>query len=106
MNDDRSVYEVRDVSDPDMYFSVGVFPSLGVAIEAILNCTDPTKLSESARASGEQVVTVEVWERGMGWDETGKMVYRHEWFNRYVEEDDEYRWEHVPDSGSNRKAGF
>lgn len=86
-----NVYEVRDVSDDEMYFTLGVFPSL----EAFTNLL-PDFRGDPVSERAEERETIAVFSRMVGdWDDGGVEVFRIEREEAYDEDLDEYYWKEV-----------
>lgn len=89
------VYEICDCSNEEMYFTVGVFPTLETAVAAIEK-DGPDLCFEN----GEDLIRLVVRERVMEktcWSHPGKAVYEREWIEKYNEDTDEY--EYTPRKG-------
>lgn len=92
----KSIYEIVDYTNDEMYYSLGVFPDLDTAIKAIDN-KNLYELDEfDSRDCG--FFTVEIRERAIGWSGNGKAVFSRSWSEVYDEKADEYQWKITEES--------
>ena len=84
------IFEAVDRTDEDMYFTVGLWPTLETAINAFDNVTDPDEFSNDV--CHEEYCIIEIRERKIGWSDTGIERAKLEWASKYDEENDEYIW--------------
>lgn len=85
-----SVFEVVDVTSEESYYTMGVWPSLEAAVNALR--------AHGTDAPGEHdddCCVVEVRERKIGvldWSETGRLRWKFVWEKKYDASDDGYEW--------------
>jgi len=84
------IFEAVDRTDEDMYFTVGLWPTLEEAIRAFDNCNNPDEFSDDV--DHEEYCLIEIRERKIGWSDTGIERAKLEWMREYDEENDEYIW--------------
>ena len=87
----KSVYEIIDESDDEMYHSLGMFPSLGEAKAVIENAEEDSPISDYA----DEYETISVVERKLGMYSHGETVFK---LSRECHEDDvtgQYLWKVV-----------
>lgn len=86
----KSVFEVIDQTNEEMFYPLGIFPTLKEAKEAVLNIKKDERISFYSEDYYEKI---EIKEREMGWTEEGKTVFILECEEVYDEKDDEFYWE-------------
>ncbi|MCK5343105.1 MAG: hypothetical protein KAR20_06860 [Candidatus Heimdallarchaeota archaeon] len=84
------IFEAVDRTDEDMYFTVGLWPTLEEAIKAFDNSNDPDEFSNDV--CHEEYCLIEIRERKIGWSDTGIERAKLEWTSSYNEEDGGYIW--------------
>ncbi len=86
----NKIYQVVDMTDDEMYFSMGFFYTKDDAVKAIKEATDKTRpLSDHA----DEYEKIEIREQEIGLSDDYKTVYELERRSEYDEETDEYVWE-------------
>ena len=88
----ETIFEAVDVTDDEMYFTVGLWPTLDEAITEIEKCKEPDECSEQYH---EEFGKVEIRERAIGFSDQGTKRAEIEWKAKYDEEDEQY-WERKP----------
>lgn len=65
------IYEVRDETDSDRYYSLGLFETLDAAKQEILSAPSDSKLSDT----DDDYEKISVYERNIGWGCSEKLVF-------------------------------
>lgn len=87
----KEVFELRDCSDSDMFFPLGVFLSLDSAVDIIVTADSKRRsISDSGGESGLE--TIKVYRRGIGMTGHGDEVYVAEREHAYCEREDDIYW--------------
>ena len=86
----QCVYEVIDTSNDEIYFTLGVWPSLVEAIAELDSCKSPTEFCDAY----DEYARVEIRELKIGWCEP-KTKFIREYFGEYPDESDEIVWKIV-----------
>lgn len=86
------VFEVRDVSSEETYWTLGVFLNLVDALMA-LNVDDPGDIGCHEADDYDDYRRIEVRARPIGWSGSGKVVAKVEWKGKWNEAADEFKWE-------------
>lgn len=91
-----TIYEIRDVSDDERYYPVGLFATLAEAIAAIEAQAEPWDLSD--QADNTECVSLEIRERRLGLAPlyAGKAVWKRAWNYVLNEDENESHWAIVP----------
>ena len=89
----KSIFEAVDCTDDEMYFTVGLWPSLEDAIKEIERMKEP---SEFLDQDHDEHCIVEIRERAIGFSDVGTKRATIEWEKKYNEAEDEYQWERKP----------
>lgn len=87
-----SVYEVRDCTCDEMYFSLGLFDSPHAAITAI--CEESEKDSAISEHADDYEI-IKIIERKLGLGNHDKTVFVIERENRYIDAEDVCRWQSI-----------
>ena len=88
----KSVFEIIDQTDDEIYYPLGIFTTLDEAKDAIKNIPSDERLSEFNDSDFEKI---HIQERKFGWSDNGKTVFmleRHLIFDEN-NPDDEGHWE-------------
>jgi hypothetical protein len=85
------VFEAADVSNEETYWTLGLWPTLDDALNA-LRVDDPTDIGCNEADDYDEHRTIEVRERRIGWCGMGRRVAKLEWKATYDEASDEYKW--------------
>lgn len=89
----EAVFEVVDYTNDEMYFPLGIFPTLTSASEYIERAEEKDRaISWHQEQEYEEVVIIK---RKFGWTENGSEVLRIKREEYYNEETDEYLWRRV-----------
>lgn len=88
----KTIFEALDVTDEEMYFTVGLWPTLEEAIAAIEAIKDPDECSEQYH---EEFGKVDIRERAIGFSDFGVKRAEIEWESKQSDNDEEY-WERKP----------
>lgn len=67
----KKIYEVRDETDSDRYYSLGLFETLEAAKQEILETPSDCRISDT----DDDYEKIRVYERKLGWDDSGKLVF-------------------------------
>lgn len=89
----EAVFEVVDYTNDEMYFPLGIFPTLTSAIEYIERAGG--RDSAISWHQGQEYEEVVIIKRKFGWTENGTEVLRIKREEYYNEETDEYLWRKV-----------
>ena len=89
----ESIFEAVDNTEDEMYFTIGVWPSLEDAIKFLENHEDPTDFLDQ---NHDEFCMVEIRERAMGFSGVGEKRATIEWEHTHIEEEDEYQWRRKP----------
>lgn len=89
----KTIFEAVDCTDEEMYFTIGLWPSLEGALVDIEDCNEPSDFSEQDH---EEYCRVEIRERDFGFSDTGIKRAVIEWKSEYDEGKDEYFWQRKP----------
>jgi len=85
-----AVFELRDVTDDEHYFSLGYWPTLAAAVAELDRCTEPDDLDSDG--FHEDYCKVEIREHKFGWSGHGKIVYKRDWLLQLNKSRDDYEW--------------
>lgn len=89
------IFEVIDYTDPDCYYTLGIFPALEDAEKAIEEKEEKNGyVSYATDLAGNEAETIVIRKRNFGWDEPAE-IKRIEREKVLCEETDEYKWERV-----------
>lgn len=64
------IYEIRDETDDDRYYSLGLFETLDAAKQEIIETPSDRRISDT----DDDYEKICVYERKLGWDGSGKLV--------------------------------
>ena len=67
----KKIYEIRDETDGDRYYSLGLFETLETAKQAILEIPSDCRISDT----DDDYEKISVYERNIGWSDSGKLVF-------------------------------
>lgn len=67
----KKIYEVRDETDGDRYYSLGLFESLDAAKQEILETPSDCRISDT----DDDHEKICVYERKIGWGDYAKLVF-------------------------------
>lgn len=84
------IYEACDCSSDEVYFPLGIWPSLDEAVKKF--DTDDADEIHDESGNREDMFIVEIREREFGFSGHGKCVMKIEWGKTYDTEKDEYVW--------------
>lgn len=87
-----SVFEVVDATGDEIYWPLGIWPTLSDAIASLEGCDDPNDFGCHDHDDHDECCVVEIRERGIGWSGEGKAMATLRWTNRYDESTDEIVW--------------
>lgn len=65
------IYEIRDETDGDRYYSLGLFETLDAAKQAILEIPSDCRISDT----DDDYEKICVYERKIGWGDSEKLVF-------------------------------
>lgn len=65
------IYEIRDETDGDRYYSLGLFETLEAAKQEIIETPSDRRISDT----DDDYEKIRVYERKTGWDDSGKLVF-------------------------------
>jgi hypothetical protein len=89
------IFEIKNASDDEVYYTVGMVASLKDAKEFLLNEDDlPINYIEFDASYGDAFCRFEVFEHEIGnfSVDPGKIIYVVEFAGIYPDDDDEYKW--------------
>lgn len=89
----KSIFEAVDKTEDEIYFTIGLWPSLEDAIKFLEKHQDPTEFLDQDH---DEFCLVEIRERAMGFSGVGEKIATIEWEHTYIEEEDEYQWRRKP----------
>ena len=85
------IYEARDTTNDEMYYSMGYFGDVEKLLTDIRNTQDPNDIL-SGYNDLEETACLEVVQYELGkWDE-GKTIHRFFWTSNYNKEKEDYEW--------------
>jgi len=76
----QSVYQIINATDEEMYFTLGMFPTLEAAVAALEQVENVFHLNN---VCDDDYLVLEIREHQMGWSEHGKCVQRLKYERRY-----------------------
>ena len=86
-----SVFELRDTTDDEIYYLVGIFRTKQDALKFIHSIEDPWNLCEYSDGYAE--LKIQEIPFGVGAKIRGKTVWQKAWKENYKESTDENKWE-------------
>lgn len=85
-----ALFEAVDASG-DEYYTIGIWPTLKEAVEAIMSCVEPSDLGSDGEP--EEYCLVEIRQRNVGFGGAGKVVWKRTWkMSVYEDESCNYTW--------------
>lgn len=87
-----SVFEAVDATSGEQYWTLGIWPTLEAALEALESCKEPSDFGCDDHDDYDDVCVVEVRERAIGWSGVGKKRATLTWRSSYDEAADLWRW--------------
>jgi len=85
------IYEVRDVTDEERYFPLGIYLSIQDAVGSLIGAFEPD--SHHGEWTDDSPERFEIYERKIGTSCNGKLVWEIERDEKYSDEKDEYLYE-------------
>lgn len=85
-----TVFEAVDATDPEQYWTLGVWPTLDDAREAFM-VENPHEIQRDAPELDGHLV-VEIREREMGFSGVGKVVSKFEWRSEWAHNESDIEW--------------
>lgn len=93
MSEKQKIYEVVDVTDDEIYYTVGIFLDIKQAIKILTNLCDP--YDTMIDGFSDDFCRIEIHEKYIGWCGCGiKVVWSRKW-EKIVSDEDEVTWEVV-----------
>jgi len=88
----KNIYEIRDTTSDEVYWTLGYFATLKTAKEELLKCAEDKEDYVSEWHEDEDNEKIEIIEHVIGWCKASntKFILKREKY--YNEKDDEYYW--------------
>lgn len=97
-----ALFEAVDASG-DEYYTIGIWPTLEEAVDAIMSCVEPSDLGSDGEP--EEYCLVEIRERKVGFGGAGRAVWKRTWkMSGYEDESCNYTWTSEVESLLNAKG--